>query len=107
MNDHADVVRRQTEVVLGFPNLAAADRSELQNVLREVDDAVRIFGPETESPAVLRLFAQHAHPDPTNAHHREQIHQAGQLNPLWRHSPNRASRLRDSPHANLRCRNSS
>ena len=44
-----------------LPNLAAADRSELQSVLREVDDAVRIFGPETESPAVLGLFAQRMH----------------------------------------------
>jgi hypothetical protein len=55
---HAAVVRRHTEAVLGFPNLAAADRSELLNVVREVDAAARIFGPEAGSPACVALFVQ-------------------------------------------------
>lgn len=55
---YADVVRRHTEAVLGFPNLPAADRSELQNVVREVDDTERILGPETGDPAAVKSFAQ-------------------------------------------------
>lgn len=58
MDDHADGVRSLVEAVLAFPNLAAADRSEIQNVLLEVDDAVRIFGPETGDPAALKVYVE-------------------------------------------------
>lgn len=61
MNDHADAVRRLTEAVLAFPNMAAADRSELENVLRKVDDVARIFGRDAATPQILGLFAQRMH----------------------------------------------
>lgn len=57
VREHTATVRRVTEAALAFPDLAAADRSELQKVLLDADRDERIFVPEP-TPEALKLFVE-------------------------------------------------